>query len=178
MGQGRLAWRRKRKRTEVKNAMMKIKLAESTQLSAVYRFYREICEALKRAEYSSLWVYGAHPSEESLKQAVEQNNLYLGWQGARVAAAVVLEEGPEGWALHLLAVQPAFRRQNLGREMLARMADLARARGGTKLLLDVVGDNLPAIRLYERLGFAPTGRRQEFQDFCGHVALREYALAL
>ena len=61
--------------------MMKIKLAESTQLSAVYRFYREICEALKGAEYSSLWVYGARPSEESLKQAVEQNNLYLGWQG-------------------------------------------------------------------------------------------------
>lgn len=27
--------------------MMEIKLAESTQLSAVYRFYREICEALK-----------------------------------------------------------------------------------------------------------------------------------
>ena len=26
---------------------MKIKLAESTQLSAVYRFYREICEALE-----------------------------------------------------------------------------------------------------------------------------------
>lgn len=91
---------------------------------------------------------------------------------------MVLEEGPEGWALHLLAVQPAFRRQNLGSEMLTRMADLARARGGTKLLLDVVEDNLPAIRLYERLGFAPTGRRQEFQDFCGHVALREYALAL
>lgn len=158
--------------------MMEIKLAESAQLSAVYRFYREICEALKGAEYSSLWVYGAHPSEESLQQAEEQNNLYLGWQGARVAAAVVLEEGPEGWALHLLAVQSAFRRQNLGSEMLTRMADLARARGGTKLLLDVVEDNLPAIRLYERLGFAPTGRRQEFQDFCGHVALREYALAL
>ena len=45
MGQGRLAWRRKRKRTEVRDAMMKIKLAESAQLSAVYRFYREICEA-------------------------------------------------------------------------------------------------------------------------------------
>lgn len=27
--------------------MMEIKLAESAQLSAVYRFYREICEALK-----------------------------------------------------------------------------------------------------------------------------------
>lgn len=34
--------------------MMKIKLAESTQLSAVYRFYREICEALKGAEISGL----------------------------------------------------------------------------------------------------------------------------
>ena len=67
---------------------------------------------------------------------------------------------------------------NLGGELLTRMADLARARGGTTLLLDVVEGNLPAIRLYERLGFVPTGRREEFQDFCGHVMLREYACAL
>ena len=31
--------------------MMKIKLAESAQFSAVYRFYREICEALKGQEF-------------------------------------------------------------------------------------------------------------------------------
>lgn len=34
--------------------MMEIKLAESTQLSSVYRFYREICEALKVAGISGL----------------------------------------------------------------------------------------------------------------------------
>lgn len=34
--------------------MMKIKLAESAQLSTVYRFYREICEALKGAGISGL----------------------------------------------------------------------------------------------------------------------------
>lgn len=34
--------------------MMKIKLAESTQLSAVYRFYREICEARAAAGISGL----------------------------------------------------------------------------------------------------------------------------
>lgn len=34
--------------------MMKIKLAESTQLSAVYRFYREICEARTAAGISGL----------------------------------------------------------------------------------------------------------------------------
>ena len=99
----------------------------------MYRFYQEICEALKGAEYSPLWVYGAHPSEESLKQAVEQQTMHLAWQGAHIASAVVLEESPTGWWLHLL---------------------------------------------YERLGFVPTGRRQEFQDFCGHVMLREYACAL
>ena len=32
--------------------MMEIKLAESTQLSAVYRFYREICEARTAAGIS------------------------------------------------------------------------------------------------------------------------------
>ena len=158
--------------------MIKVKAAEPAQLPEVYRFYQEICEALKGAEYSPLWVYGAHPSEESLKQAVEQQTMHLAWQGARIASAVVLEESPAGWWLHLLAVHPAFRGQNLGGELLTRMADLARARGGTTLLLDVVEGNLPAIRLYERLGFVPTGRREEFQNFCGHVALREYALTL
>ena len=34
--------------------MMEIKLAESAQLSAVYRFDREICEALKAAGISGL----------------------------------------------------------------------------------------------------------------------------
>lgn len=34
--------------------MMKIELAESAQLSAVYRFYLEICEALKGAGISGL----------------------------------------------------------------------------------------------------------------------------
>ena len=125
-----------------------------------------------------MWVYGAHPSEESLKQAVEQQTMHLAWQGAHIASAVVLEESPTGWWLHLLAVHPAFRGQNLGGELLTRMADLARAQGGTTLLLAVVEGNLPAIRLYERLGFVPTGQREEFQEFCGHVMLREYACAL
>ena len=34
--------------------MMEIELAESTQLSAVYCFYREICEALKAVGISGL----------------------------------------------------------------------------------------------------------------------------
>ncbi len=34
--------------------MMKIKLAESAQFSAVYRFYREICEARTAAGISGL----------------------------------------------------------------------------------------------------------------------------
>ena len=34
--------------------MMEIKLVESAQLSTVYRFYLEVCEALKGAEISGL----------------------------------------------------------------------------------------------------------------------------
>ena len=52
--------------------------------------------------------------------------------------------------------------QNLGGELLTRMADLARARGGTTLLLDVVEGNLPAIRLYEQCGYE---RRPAFAPY-------------
>ncbi len=63
--------------------------------------------------------------------------------------------------LLLLAVQPAQRRFGVGRALLAAVADEARARGATRLHLEMRDGN-PAGHLYEGAGFHEVGRRKRY----------------
>jgi ribosomal protein S18 acetylase RimI-like enzyme len=63
-----------------------------------------------------------------------------------------------------LAVAPDARRQGVASALLAAAERHARARGARKLSLHVLGTNVAAQRLYERLGFGREGTlRDEFR---------------
>jgi ribosomal-protein-alanine N-acetyltransferase len=75
-----------------------------------------------------------------------------------------------------LSVASAARRQGLGRRLLqAGFAELS-ARSLASCFLEVRADNVPAIALYERVGFRLSGRRQGYYRD-GSDAL-VYALAI
>lgn len=59
-------------------------------------------------------------------------------------------------------VQPDVRQLGLGRALLQSAFDLARARGVTRMFLEVGEDNLAARALYESEGFALVGRRAAY----------------
>lgn len=61
--------------------------------------------------------------------------------------------------LQTVAVAPARRGEGLGRRLLGRAAELARAGGARRLHLEVREDNTPAAELYGSAGFRPVGRR-------------------
>lgn len=63
--------------------------------------------------------------------------------------------------LLLLAVHPEARGQGVGRALVDAVADNARARGATRLMLEMRDGN-DALRLYEGAGFAPIGRRRAY----------------
>jgi len=72
--------------------------------------------------------------------------------GAQVARARV--NLADDWAfLADLTVQPEARRAGLGRRVTAGCVEWAAERGASVMLLQVIGDNEPALRLYESLGF-------------------------
>ena len=50
-------------------------------------------------------------------------------------------------------VLPEFRRQGLAQTMLNQMFDYARQKQVQRIFLDVAEDNIPAIKLYEKMGF-------------------------
>lgn len=56
--------------------------------------------------------------------------------------------------VHDVAVLASHRGRGVAEQMLALAEQLARERGAVKLTLEVLSGNRPAMRLYERIGFA------------------------
>lgn len=61
-----------------------------------------------------------------------------------------------------LAVEPAARRQGLGRVLVEAAAKGAKTAGAAALFLEVAEDNAAAITLYQSTGFAEAGRRRGY----------------
>jgi ribosomal protein S18 acetylase RimI-like enzyme len=56
--------------------------------------------------------------------------------------------------VHDVAVLPSHRGQRVAEQMLVLVERLARDRGACKLTLEVLEGNAPAVKLYQRIGFA------------------------
>ncbi len=87
--------------------------------------------------------------------------------GARAGSATlyVAPELADGEGLLVaMWVDPAFRGRGVGDVLIDQVVEEARAQGIRRLLLDVVTDNEPAIRLYERMGFARTDHVERRAD--------------
>ena len=64
--------------------------------------------------------------------------------------------------INTLAVDPEFRRQGLATLLMRQLLNVAQAEGATRALLEVRRSNVPAIRLYESLGFSVADVRRAY----------------
>jgi [ribosomal protein S18]-alanine N-acetyltransferase len=71
---------------------------------------------------------------------------------------------PYEYEIHTIGVDPAYRGQGIGRELLARLLDYTA--GGT-VYLEVRTDNPAAIGLYESAGFENIGLRKRYYRVSG-----------
>jgi ribosomal protein S18 acetylase RimI-like enzyme len=75
-------------------------------------------------------------------------------------------------------VAPEARGRGIGAALVAEVIAWARGRGLRRLLLDVGAHNAPALRLYERAGFAPTGAMGALPPPRDHLPEVEMAIDL
>lgn len=99
---------------------------------------------LGQSHYALLAAHGEEPSGDEL-----------------AAAFFLSRHGFEEEELLLLAVDPAHRRKRLASALLERLCADAKARGATRLLLEMRANN-PAETLYRVHGFKPIGRRAQY----------------
>jgi GNAT superfamily N-acetyltransferase len=83
-------------------------------------------------------------------------------------------------ALGLFAmwVEPGVRGRGLGVILVEALLAWARERGHTRVVLDVADQNAPAVALYSRMGFEPTGETGVLSPDRPHVTEHRRALVL
>lgn len=83
-----------------------------------------------------------------------ENNRVCGYVGSQA----VLREAD----MMNIAVNPDFRRQGIAKKLVEQMILELKKAGNYQLTLEVRVSNIPAISLYESLGFAQVGRRPRY----------------
>ena len=104
-------------------------------------------------------------SREELKRSFENTGLYrfyVAEEGGKIlgytAMSLVVDEAD----IDNLAVSPEERRRGIGRALLIRALTDASKLGMETAVLEVRDSNLPAISLYESLGFRQIGYRKKY----------------
>lgn len=85
---------------------------------------------------------------------------------------------PTDAGLYAMWVAPSARGRGVGEELISAVVDWARSAGYPRLRLDVADANPHAVRLYERMGFTPTGVIYRFPPPRDHIVEHERALDL
>lgn len=82
------------------------------------------------------------------------------FDGETLVGAVLYRELPEAWEISLVVTSPAFRQRGYMQFLLKHLSD---AKGQEReLWLEVHEENVPAQKLYEKLGFKEVRRRPRY----------------
>lgn len=117
----------------------------------------EVC-AIEQETFSEPW-----SGEDFLKSLLDEKNGYL---VAEIDGKVVGYCGFWGIAgegdIYNVAVKKEYRRQQIGISLLKQLIEIGTSQDITAFTLEVRSSNVPAICLYETLGFERAGVRKDF----------------
>ncbi|MDE5996263.1 MAG: GNAT family N-acetyltransferase [Eubacterium sp.] len=153
---------------------IEIRLAEAGEIDKIYDFYKEVCKELEGAKYSPLWQIGFYPCIEDIKNHIHNKNMYIAVTDGRIASVMATVNHGDYSSLHLFAVHSDFRNQHLGKQMMNKLFEISKERGNSKVILDVVKGNLPAEKLYQKMGFDYIGEKTEYIERVGNVDFNIY----
>ena len=169
-------------------------LVQAHDIETVKKLYINVIENTPEIDKTARWVYGKHPTDESLRSYIENGEMFLLTDRDTVAGmvAIVMHQGTDyediPWAeklesdqvatLHLLAVCPDYRGRALGNTILELAGELAKQQGKKALRLDVLESNLPAQRMYEKAGYEYRGKQRWYAENTGWTNFLLYEKSL
>lgn len=148
---------------------MEIRKATLRDLDRVAVLYDEVNEYLESHMNYPGWKKGIYPVREDAERGLKEGEFFLAEEGGQIAGSVILSHRPEAgyaqadWHVELddadvfvvytLAVHPRFQNQGIGRKIIEFIFEYAAERNQKAVRLDVYEKNIPAIHLYEKMGF-------------------------
>jgi ribosomal protein S18 acetylase RimI-like enzyme len=130
-----------------------------------WRVYRDVRLAMLRGAPRAFWTTydeAAARTDEEWRALVDGSRLWLAMAAERAVGSVGAfrrpDQPPDECTLVGMWVEPSARGLGVGERLVQNVVDDATARRLSRVLLEVAHENAPAVELYERLGFVPTGR--------------------
>ena len=175
---------------------MKIQLnrAETKDLDGITAFYKYVIENTENMAQYGRWVYGQHPTDEGIKAYVDAGNMYYAGENGRITAAAAItwsqgeEYHPVRWqvdaaddevsVVHILCVAPDRQKSGYAKEVMGELIALSKEKGKKAVRLDALSCNLPAHRLYERIGFRRCGVQNWYAENTGRIDFFLYEFVL
>ncbi|MDD6886927.1 MAG: GNAT family N-acetyltransferase [bacterium] len=148
---------------------MQIRKGTTEDIEAVSALYDDVNDYLESHTNFPGWRKGIYPAREDAALGVSEGGLFVAAMDGRIVGTFILRHQPEAgyalvdWQSHLdeqqvlvlytFAVHPQYLHQGIGKKMLEYILAHAAQAQVRAIRLDVYEKNVPAIRLYEKLGF-------------------------
>ena len=152
---------------------MEIRLCNENDIVEVGKFYDKVVLHLYETTNYPKWQYKVYPSEASVREKTLANQQFVCMDEDTIVGAFVLNDDPQGkyenaeWNVellqgeymvcHTLATSPATQGKGIGKQMVEFCIQYAKEKEYKGIRLDVVPDNIPARKLYEKCGFKYVG---------------------
>lgn len=174
--------------------MFCIRIGDIDELGKVKDFYDSLIEEMQEAEYKPGWKKDIYPTMEMLREALEKGELYIGEEEGKTASCMILNrtcneryqeiswptkaEPDQVLAVHTFGVHPRFSGRGLGKRMIEEAVKMAADRGMKAIRLDVLEGNLPAEKLYQKVGFQYAGSLNIFYEDTGWADFKLYEYSI
>ena len=152
-----------------------IRLATRQDIDAIEDSYLRLLAHEAATQSYTNWKPGIYPTRQDAQGALDKGTLYVLEEDGRVRASMILNQHQaEAYAempwqypaepsqvlvIHTLTMAPEMSGRGYGTRMVCFAMEEARRRGCTVMRLDTYVGNLPAQRLYAKLGFRIAGRK-------------------
>ena len=181
-------------RRQARRKELKMHLERTDDFEMIRDRYISVASDTRDISRYARWIYGKHPTDETLRTYIANGEMYVLTDGGKTAgmAAVVMSQGKDyesvSWerklendrvaTIHLLAVCPEYQGKHLGGRLLEEIARLAARNGKEAIRLDVLESNLPARRMYEKAGYSYRGKQRLYAENTGWTDFLFYEKAL
>lgn len=149
--------------------MFSIEKATNKDIEEIEQIYIAVCRDFTKGKNYPGWKEGIYPTKEEALTGFNKDQLFVFRKDGCIAGTMILNSehelgynqvtwnieaiGKEVLVIHTLAIHPDFNHQGLARKLVEFAKEYGKETGRKTIRIDVTDGNLPAIKLYEKLGF-------------------------
>lgn len=145
-----------------------IELGAEKDIDELEQLYNQSIESLEQGINYPGWKKGVYPIRETASEGINKKTLFVARHNGEIIGTIILNHEPEEaysdakwenefsnqeiFVVHTFVVHPEYLKCGVGRKLLEFAKEYAMEQKIKAIRLDVHEGNMPAIKLYEKIG--------------------------